>query len=580
MSISSSNHYHTSKTCKPSAIWIALSILGFLCFVIFQIIWPNFVANDTASEKMITEQQAIQRAEAFLLQPEIAASIAPPEKVATTKRIEAYYDTNDDLSGYISHSGTENTYRSWEKKAPYDVYRVLVLESADKQPLLSSSPYERLTKVDIHMRTGQVVGFQTESNGSTTSQDNRTEPNDRWKQSDHILRLFGWSTEQVKRVPLALEDGRSEGESSVHYEVPRAAVGEARLELQLEWDGRSLTQMLPNWQIPASYSNLMAQQQASAERIHNFVYVGMSLLLSIASIVMTILYRKQIVFRSRTLILLTVISCFISIAHVWNMTEGYFMVSEHQILPEKNLQTAIIVQAVITLIQAGFALYFSLIAGRWMWRQTKFSAIMPGWSDDSFGEHLVQAFWKGIGWTGILLGAQTLIFSIMQKGLNTWVSTEALSSPLNLYAPVWFPLLAWVAAISEEGFFRLFAIGLFHRFIRNVWIASLIPTFVWAAGHVMYPIYPFYSRPVELMIIGMLFVWMMLKHGFWTAVVAHLMFDTVLMAIGFLFGTNWTDILIGAAYILFPLTVVYGIRYLHSNRKHSPKMAYQQHPPS
>ncbi|MCR8846116.1 CPBP family intramembrane metalloprotease [Paenibacillus sp. SC116] len=575
MSISPADHFHTAKTRKPSTTWIASSVLGFICFVLFQIIWPYYVGNDAAAEKIITEQQAIQRAEAFLLQPEIAAFIQPPAKVSTTKRIEAYYHTNDELSGYISRSGTENTYRSWEKKAPYDVYRVLVLEREDKHPLSSSFPYERLTKLDIHMRTGQIVGFQTESNNSPSSQDARIEPNDQWKQSDQILRLFGWSTEQVKRVPLTSEDG-----SSVYYEVPRAAVGEAKLELQLEWRGHSLVQMLPHWQIPSSYNNLMAQQQSSAERIHNFVYVGMSLLLSIASIIITIIYRRQISFRSRTLILLTIISCSISIAHVWNMTEGYFMVSEHQILPENNLQTAIIVQAIITLIQAGFALYFSLLAGRWMWRQTKFNTIIPSWSDDNFGEHLVQAFWKGIGWTGILLGAQTLIFGIMEKGLNTWVSTEALNSPLNLQAPVWFPLLAWVAAISEEGFFRLFAIGLFHRFIRNVWIASLIPTFVWAAGHVMYPIYPFYSRPVELMIIGMLFVWMMLKHGFWTAVVAHLMFDTVLMAIGFLFGTDWTDILIGAAYILFPLTVVYGIHYLHSNRKQAPITAHQQPPPS
>ncbi|MBD8499090.1 CPBP family intramembrane glutamic endopeptidase [Paenibacillus arenosi] len=574
MSISPADYSHHSKTRKRSAVWIALSVLGFISFVLFQIILPS-VKSDEAAEKSISEQQAIQRAENFLLQPEIAAFIQPPTKLSTTKRIEAYYHTNDELSGYISHSGTENTYRSWEKKAPYDVYRVLVLEQENQDPLLSSFPYERLTKIDIHMKTGQVVGFQTESNGNPPARDNRTEPNDPWKQSDQVLRLFGWSTEHVKRVPLASEDG-----GSVYYEVPRAAVGEARLELHLEWNDHSLLQMLPSWEIPSSYSTLIAQQQASAERIHNVVYVGMSLLLSIASIIITILYRKPIAFRSRTLILLTVMSCSISLVHVWNMTEGYFMVSEHQLLPEKNLQTAIIIQAVITLIQAGLALYFSLVAGRWMWRQTKYNNIMPSWSDENFGEHLVQAFWRGIGWTGILLGAQTLIFSIMEKGLDTWVSTEALNSPINLHAPILFPLLAWVAAISEEGFFRLFAIGLFHRFIRNVWIASLIPTFVWAAGHVMYPIYPFYSRPVELMIIGMLFVWMMLKHGFWTAVVAHLMFDTVLMAIGFLFGTDWTDVLIGAAYILLPLVVVYGLRYLHSNRKQTAQIAYPQPPPS
>ena len=44
-----------------------------------------------------------------------------------------------------------------------------------------------------------------------------------------------------------------------------------------------------------------------------------------------------------------------------------------------------------------------------------------------------------------------------------------------------------------------------EKIVRNTFVASLITSIIWALGHTLYPIYPVISRPIELVIIGLLF---------------------------------------------------------------------------
>jgi len=115
----------------------------------------------------------------------------------------------------------------------------------------------------------------------------------------------------------------------------------------------------------------------------------------------------------------------------------------------------------------------------------------------------------------------------------------------------------------------LFGVGLLNRLFRNPWLAGIIPTLVWAFGHVTYPIYPYYSRPVELLFIGMFFLFIMLKHGWWTAMFAHLMLDNFLMSLSFMLDGTIVGFLIGLVYLLSPIGIVYALAKIHQNQDHA-----------
>ena len=69
----------------------------------------------------------------------------------------------------------------------------------------------------------------------------------------------------------------------------------------------------------------------------------------------------------------------------------------------------------------------------------------------------------GYMWAFILLGVQSVIFIGLGLTLNTWSTTDATQSPYNMLYPWLFPLMAWLAGISEEAVYRLFGIKMVKR---------------------------------------------------------------------------------------------------------------------
>src|SRR5690606_19763726 len=125
----------------------------------------------------------------------------------------------------------------------------------------------------------------------------------------------------------------------------------------------------------------------------------------------------------------------------------------------------------------------------------------------------------------------------------------------------------WFAAISEEVVFRYFGTGIFRRWFKNTWVAAIIPTIVWAAGHTLYPFYPATTRVIELLFIGFFFTWIMMRFGFIAAIFTHAIFDTLLMSLSLIMYGESIDIVSGCFFIVLPVIIAFVIRWLHARKE-------------
>jgi hypothetical protein len=146
---------------------------------------------------------------------------------------------------------------------------------------------------------------------------------------------------------------------------------------------------------------------------------------------------------------------------------------------------------------------------------------------------------------------------------GAWSTTDVSQSAYNMVSPLLLPVMAWCAAISEEAVYRMFGIALVERLVKNRFVAILVPTVIWAFGHVSYPIFPSTTRLFELIVIGFVFAAIFLRYGFITAVFAHAIFDSILMSSSLMLMGGSLNIAAGLFYIALPALIAWLIRWRH-----------------
>ena len=142
--------------------------------------------------------------------------------------------------------------------------------------------------------------------------------------------------------------------------------------------------------------------------------------------------------------------------------------------------------------------------------------------------------------------------------MGVWLPADSpYSNMLNTAFPFLYPLLiGFVAAISEEFTFRLFAIPLLKKYLKVTFLALLLPAVIWAFGHSTYPVFPIYFRGIELTIAGLLFGYFFIRFGLVTCVVAHYVLDALLVALPLLRSSHPSFVVSGAAVVALGLLPV------------------------
>lgn len=488
-------------------------------------------------------------------------------EAAAVRFVQAQLDTDAELRPLAMYAADRNAFGYFYKVnkidqvmdqfqtvLPLEAYRVEVKESASGVTHF----------VDINPYTGQPVEWELRLRGESSSPD-ADQLEQIGRRALDALGLGRLPSELVQADPHA---------GTVVFETADPAFAEARAQFTVRVDQGAVSGFAVQWLVPAEYASLIERQDAWADTLGT---AGMLLSagLQLAAMIYALAQLKHVRWSRGAVmaVIFGVIYCGMNInmypglkAVILNLADGGaigdiagFAGDSGEIIA--GLISALLVTNGMTLFLA-IGLYFSAVAGDNL-------ALRQGWTvwpreeEPHYRAELAGSVWKGYLFAPVMLGLQSVIYLAAENGFRTWYTIDAISSPNNLVYPLLLPLLAWCAAFSEEAVYRLLAIPLLKRVVRFTFPAVLISSMIWALGHVQYPFYPFYTRFVEVTLIGLLFAYIFLKHGFLTAVFTHAIVDIVWMGISI--TANTPSVESWAAFAVY-LAVPACIGLLHRRR--------------
>ncbi|WP_433943999.1 CPBP family intramembrane glutamic endopeptidase [Paenibacillus sp. SN-8-1] len=537
-------------------LWI-MAVIGLVIFLYVQV-FPLTSTDGLQQEppgKIISKDKAIQAADQF------AQTTLGLDHIDTGVKPLVTYQSNSEFYGYLSKKNLLSTYNNkYEKRFPYDTYRVSFSNPAS---------FIKQLDVDIHMTTGDVVGFeavqlysrkdrevmldqnravalqtlqQLEGNLSLTDKQNKAIP---------FLEALGYRAQELDLVS-------GQNDLGLTYRVNKYTIGDSHAELRFQFEYGQVSSLESAFSVPQSHVDYVNKQT----RLANWLYFGGYTLLSFVLGILAIIYSA----RTRPYasfgrgIFLTILYFAVNIFSVFNLMP----VLQSQNMSKGTFTILLVVQFLFTLMVTA-SIYFSLVGGDGLWRKQGINMWMRA-NEPGYGSHVLNSMIRGYAWALILLGAQSIIFVLLEGTIHSWSTTDATQSTYNMVYPWLFPLVAWTAGIGEEAVYRLFGIPMLKKIFRSTWIASLISSLIWAFGHTLYPIYPVFSRPIELAFIGLLFSFIFLRSGYITVLFAHVIFDSVLMGLSLMIMGDIGNILIGVVYILLPAAVG-SLIYVFKRRK-------------
>jgi len=165
----------------------------------------------------------------------------------------------------------------------------------------------------------------------------------------------------------------------------------------------------------------------------------------------------------------------------------------------------------------------------------------------------------GYGLAGVHL-AFIVAFYLIGRRFGVWSPqdveySDMLSTPLPWIYPI---AIASLAACAEEFWFRLLAIPLLRRVLKQTWPAVIIPAFLWGFLHANYPQEPAWIRGFEVGVIGVAAGFVMLRFSIVATLIWHYTIDALLIGLFLFQAQSWyfrvSGWILGAA-ILCPLII-------------------------
>lgn len=538
---------------RPPALKLIIAgILGLILFVLFQIA-PQLLTDSGGHPAPLPKADIREKAADF------AAKQLGYEAAAGDEWV-ILYKTDSSFYGYMSREKLLNDYskNKLDQRYPFDVYHAVLYTSGEADARIA---------VDLNMYTGQVAAFATGPDADAAAgHDYEERPavpaagrNGKASPASSIPDLSLEKKESLARPwlqqwganPAKLQIEASAGGYGLVYSDSSVTVGESPLYYQFNFDGEAVSYFRAGFSAPAWHDAYVDGQTSLARKLTLYGYGLPTLLLGILALAYGILRRRHTSWRR---------GVFLSSVHfVIMMVSSYNAVSESGSGSAEARVTAVVMFIIYVLysLLMSLLLYFSLVGGDGLWRSEEKLNPWPRAQEPGYGRYVLNSIQTGYIWAFILLGVQTIMFIILSYTLDNWSTTDAAQSPYNMKYAWLLPIVAWLAGLSEEAVYRLFGIQMLKKLVRNTLIASLITTLIWALGHTLYPIYPVISRPIELTVIGLLFSYIFLRHGFIAAMFSHVVFDSILMGATLIFMQDKVNVGAGIVTIILPFIVGY-----------------------
>lgn len=520
------------------------AIVGFVLFWVFQYA-PTLSGENAEATKHAVNRDAAEAAAVSFVQERVGAD--------AVLHGFAMYAAERNAFGYLYKEGiVQEAMDQLRDALPLEAYRVEVKEEASG----------RVHLVDINPYTGKPAEWVLDLQGGTLSS---TELERAGRET--LASLFG-SAANVEATRVGLDAASGE----VSYDLRHPALGGLSAQLIVRADRSGTNEVYVTWSVPEAYVSLAERQEHWASLLGT-AGLALSAALQLGAVIYVLGHLKQVRY-SRGAFMAFVFALFYCAINI-NMYPGLKatvlgILNGEAYVPAggesadliAGVISVLLVTNVMTLCLA-IGMYFSAVAGDRLLPSLS-SASWPSWKDREYGDHLASSVWKGYLFAFVMLGLQSVIYLGAESGFRTWYTIDALTSSNNMMVPLLLPLLAWCAALSEEAVYRLFALTALKKLLRFTFPAVLLSSMIWAMGHVTYPVYPFYTRFVEVTLIGLAFSYIFLKHGFLTAVYAHATVDIIWMGISITSNAptvvNWTSF---AVYLAVPAVIAVAVQQLH-----------------
>ncbi|MCR8659423.1 CPBP family intramembrane glutamic endopeptidase [Paenibacillus endoradicis] len=538
----------TPKTWKLMSILATISLIVFILLQLLPSL--NATATSTTSSKPISNDKAI----------EIATAFAEQHTGFNIEKAEAYHQANKAYTGYIMKEQLQKTHEEkFENIVPFDQYQVNLRFASGK-----GNGY-----VIMSLYTGQVTGWNfsipgTEADAAATLTALKQEITEQKfpLNADTNFDMY----EAVSQPTWASITTPSKHSIGWYVSNDELFIGEAILQIDtvvLETsEGTIVSRYLPDFIIPDEYTAYTEKQDLFAGIWTYGIYMGFTFIFGVLAIIYAILYRRHTSFKYGAW--LTAISTLISVLVNFGFLKSQLGLQTNTISGDGFANLFMIGIVIVSVLFGAVGVYFSFIAGDGLWKAQGFR-LWPRFRDQDYGHYIWNMMKMSYLLAIILLGIQNVIYLLLTTVLGTWSANDASQSFLNFEYTWLYPAVAWMAAITEEVIYRYFGVGIFRRWFKNTWLAALIPSLVWAAGHTLYPLYPASTRILELVIIGMLFTFIMVKFGFIAAMFTHAIFNTILMSMQLVIYGGTIDLISSIVFIVLPFFIAYGIKLLHNN---------------
>ena len=463
-------------------------------------------------------------------------------------------------TGYIMKEKLQTKHdEKFEQILPFDQYQVNLQFASEK-----GNGY-----VIMSLFTGQVTGWNFSISGTAASEDAtltalKQEITERQFPLNDATHFDQY--EAVSQADWAAITSPSGNSIGWYISNDEEVIGEAILQIDtvvLERnEGTIVSKYLPDFIIPDEYTAYTKKQDFFAAIWTYGLYMGFTFIFGVLAIIYGILYRRHTSFKYG--MWLTIISTIISALVNFGFLKSQLGLQSNSMMDDGFANIIMIIFIIISVLVGAVGVYFSFVAGDGLWKAQGFR-LWPRFRDRDYGHYIWDMMKMSYLLAIILLGIQNVIYLLLTTVLGTWSANDATQSFLNFEFTWLYPAVAWMAAISEEVIYRYFGVGIFRRWFKNTWLAALIPSLVWAAGHTLYPLYPASTRILELVIIGMLFTFIMVKFGFIAAMFTHAIFNTILMSMQLILFGGTIDIVSSIVFLILPFLIAYVIKLLHNN---------------
>lgn len=511
-----------------------LAVIGIILFVVTNW-WPQMTEKNENRVIVETHPEISKQAAAAAAEAYIGALSGVPVQAT-----QVIYQSDQLLSGYVQKERLVREYnKSYKDRVPVDYYQV-ELGSGGKTAYLAY----------VNMTSGEVIGWQKRSAAPA--------PNAREGRriAEAYLEKAGKPLQQYQMLLP-----NSVAPYQFAFEHRTARLGEAKLREIVEIRGGEVTAYRSEIRVPDSHSAWVQRQDRASSSMTGLNMI-LSAIMGLTAIVLMVIHRKRIAFVRG--IWLTFTFLVIYWINNFNMVPAFKTLgspgNDPFLAADSSFGMVMLMNVVVAVM--GVVGYFSLAAGQPLWRDLGMGN-WTRWREPSFGEDTFAGMKRGYLLACLMLGLQSLLFFIAENRFDMWSVNDPSGSMYNLLRPGLFPLMAWTAAISEEAIYRFFGIALFKKLLRSTFLAVLFPSMIWAFSHTQYPIYPVYTRFIEVTLLGIILGYVFLKFGFATVLFTHAIMDSLLMSFSLMNLGSAAYITLGLFYIVLPAIVAWIIWRLH-----------------